>query len=73
MSRVKENIKIKYKGKTIEVFHDGIKPFKDWTEESKKLLDEWVKESIEKGKEKNWLPFANFESSVQFNIKKSES
>lgn len=73
MSRVKENIIIKYKEKKIKVFHDGIKPYKDWTEESKLQLNEWVKESIEKGKEKNWLPFANFESSVSFNFKESES
>ncbi len=72
MSRVKENIIVKYKEKKIKVFHDGIKPHKDWTAESKILLVEWVKESIEKGKEKNWLPFANFESSVSFNLKESE-
>ncbi len=74
MSRIKETIKISVKlenqriEKVVNVEHDGIQPFKDWPNESKQTLKEWVQSGINEGKKNDWLPFANFESSVQYNI-----
>ncbi len=74
MSRIKETIKISVKlenqriEKVVNVEHDGIEPFKDWPNESKQTLKEWVQSGINEGKKNDWLPFANFESSVQYNI-----
>ena len=72
--RIKETIKISVKlenqriEKVVNVEHDGIEPFKEWPNESKQTLKEWVQSGINKGKKNDWLPFANFESSVQYNI-----
>jgi hypothetical protein len=74
--RIKETIKISVKlenqriEKVVNVEHDGIEPFKEWPNESKQALKEWVQNSINEGKKNNWLPFANFESSVEYNILK---
>lgn len=74
--RIKETIKISVKlenqriEKVVNVEHDGIKPFEEWPNESKQALKEWVQNSINEGKKNNWLPFANFESSVEYNILK---
>jgi len=74
MSRIKETIKISVKlenqriEKVVNVEHDGIEPFKDWPNESKQALKEWVQNTINKGDREAWLPFANFEASVQFNL-----
>lgn len=74
MSRIKETIKISVKlenqriEKVVNVEHDGIEPFKDWPNESKQALKEWVQNSVNEGRKKYWLPFANFESSVQYDI-----
>lgn len=76
MSRIKETLKISVKiknqriEKIVNVDHDGIQPFKEWPKDSKQALIDWVQESINLGKNENWLPFANFESSVQYNINK---
>lgn len=76
MSRIKETIKISVKlknqriEKVVNVEHDGIEPFNDWPNQSKKDLKDWVQESMDQGKTDNWLPFANFEASVQYNINK---
>jgi len=69
MARIKETIKIKIENKTIDVYHDGIKQYEDWTQDSKKDLKKWVQETIDKGETKGWLPFANFEASVSFKNK----
>jgi len=72
--RIKETIKISVKlenqriEKVVNVEHDGIEPFKEWPNESKQTLKEWVQSGINEGKKNDWLPFANFESSVQYNI-----
>jgi hypothetical protein len=72
--RIKETIKISVKlenqkiQKVVNVEHDGIEPFKEWPNESKQTLKEWVQSGINEGKKNDWLPFANFESSVQYNI-----
>ena len=72
--RIKETIKISVKlenqriEKVVNVEHDGIEPFKEWPNESKQALKEWVQNSINEGRKKYWLPFANFESSVQYDI-----
>jgi len=68
--RIQETIKIKTEGKTIDVYHDGIKPYKNWTKESQEELKQWVQQTLEEGDTKGWLPFANFEASVSFNTKK---
>lgn len=76
MSRIKETIKISVKvknqriEKVVNVFHDGIKPFKDWPKESKQDLKDWVQDGMDQGKTDNWLPFANFEATVEYNINK---
>ena len=76
MSRINEKLKISVKlenqriEKIVNVEHDGIEPFKNWPDDSKQALIEWVQNSINEGKTNNWLPFANFESSVQYNINK---
>lgn len=66
--RVNEIIKLEVNGKTIEVRHDGIKAYKDWTNESKDDLFYIVKKHIDKGETEFWMPFANLEASVSFNI-----
>lgn len=66
--RIDEIIKLEVGGATVEVKHEGIKAFKDWTWQSKKDLLDIVTEEIEKGKTEFWMPFANFEASVQFNL-----
>ncbi len=74
MSRIKETIKISVKlenqriEKVVNVEHDGIQPFKDWPNDSKQVLKEWVQNTINNGEREAWLPFANFEASVQFNL-----
>ena len=69
MSEIKETIKIKIGDKTIDVYHDGIKPYEDWVTDSKQGLQEWVQETIDKGETEGWMPFANFEASVSFKLK----
>ena len=70
MERVKETIQIKTGDNTIDVHHDGIKKHKEWTKESQQQLKEWVQETLEKGETEGWMPFANFEASVEFKTKK---
>ena len=66
--RVKETIKIKINGKEIPIIHDGINAYKNWNKGSKEALREWVTELLDKDKAEGWLPFANFEASVSFNL-----
>jgi hypothetical protein len=66
--RVKEIIKIKIDKKTIDVTHDGIDAYKNWKQESKDALQDWVEGTLNKGETEGWIPFANFEASLSFNI-----
>jgi len=78
--RVKEEIKleidnnvIRHKDKSLPkieviVYHDGIKPYDDWKQESKDDLKDWVKTNLSNGVYKDFLPFANFEASVSYNL-----
>lgn len=69
MSRIEETLEIKLPDNSvIEVFHHGIKPYNEWTEEAKKELAEWVAEGIAKGLKEDWIPFANFEASARWSI-----
>tara|TARA_R110002020_G_scaffold5785_4_gene23743 strand:- start:458 stop:667 length:210 start_codon:yes stop_codon:yes gene_type:complete len=67
--RVKETITLQVNGKEIPLHHDGIKAYEEWTQDSKKELREWITELLDEGKTEAWLPFANFEASISFNIK----
>ena len=64
MARVTEKIPVKVDDRTIEVVHDGIMPYNEWSNEGKARLHKWVRDGLEEGKTGDWLPFANFESTV---------
>ena len=67
--RVQEEIKLEIKkGFEVIVNHDGINPYEEWKKESKDALKDWVVETIDKGDKKGWLPFANFEATVEFDL-----
>ena len=70
MARISETIQVKIGVKIIDVLHSGIKPYKNWPKESQEELKRWVQETFEKGDTEGWIPFANFEASASFNIKK---
>jgi len=67
--RIEETITLNVDGKIINIFHDGIKLHKEWSNDSKQALKGWVKNSLSEGLTKNWMPFANFEASVKFDLK----
>ena len=67
---VNETITLIVNETKIPIKHDGIKPYDKWTHQSKSALQQWVEGELRKGKTEGWLPFANFEASVEFKINK---
>ena len=68
MSEIQETIEVKVNDLTINLNHEGITPYKDWAKDSQEALQEWVKIQLDKGEKKGWMPFANFEAHVEFDI-----
>jgi hypothetical protein len=65
---IEETIEVKVNDLTINVNHEGIKPYKDWAKDSQDSLKMWVKGKLDRGEKKGWTPFANFEAHVEFDI-----
>ena len=71
--RVQENLTLYIGGQTVEIVNDGIKAYKDWTDESRTDLKEVMEQMIEKGETTGWIPYANFEASLTWKLKIPES
>lgn len=68
MSRVTEEFTFVIEGHDVKVVNDGILAYKKWSEESVQALHEVLEEDIQDGKTKGFIPYANFEASITWNI-----
>tara|TARA_R110002153_G_scaffold255244_2_gene413874 strand:- start:1782 stop:2003 length:222 start_codon:yes stop_codon:yes gene_type:complete len=65
---IKETIELEVNGVEVNILHKGVEAHTNWSQDSKVGLQEWVEELINKGETSGWLPFANFEASVEFDL-----
>tara|TARA_R110000796_G_scaffold94199_1_gene198951 strand:+ start:80 stop:301 length:222 start_codon:yes stop_codon:yes gene_type:complete len=65
---VKETIILEVNGVEVNILHKGVEAHTNWPKDSKVGLFQWVEGLINEGETKGWLPFANFEASVEFDL-----
>lgn len=80
--RITENFEIEVDGKKYDVTHEGIKSYKEQNDFIKTLTDEIKRTSVPhknifgqpmEAKTEGFIPYNNFECSVKFKIKMTES
>jgi len=83
MTRIEENFEIEFEGKKYEIFHKGIKSYKEQKDFINALTEEIKATSVphknifgikKEGQTKGFIAYNNFECSVEWNlIKEKES
>lgn len=69
MARIIETLIIKVDGAEYEVVNDGVKKFEDQNPEAMSDLESFITEQVRAGKTSGWLPYANFEASIEWKPK----
>lgn len=54
--------------KTVKVYNDGIKKFEEMNPVSLVDLKQYIDLEIERGQEKGWTPYNNFECAIHWKI-----
>ena len=67
--RIVEILIVEVDGVEYEVQNDGIKKFKNQNPQALPDMEDFITEQVRKGETTGWLPYANFESSIEWKPK----
>ena len=73
MARITEILIVEVDGTQYEVLNDGIAKFENQDPQAKIDMEDYVKECVRNGRTTGWLPYANFEASIEWKPKKLKS
>jgi hypothetical protein len=54
--------------KTVKIYNDGIKKFKEMSDLANAELKSYLDSEIDRGQTKGWLPYNNFECSIHWKL-----
>lgn len=66
--KVQEIIEVKILSLDVEIIHEGVKRISDMRKESRDEIVEWIKSEIKLGEEYGFIPYGNFEYSIEFRL-----